>query len=35
MKLIRDMRGGKDYDFDLRQAHDRRRPLCLDDRPPF
>ncbi len=28
-------RGGKDYDADLRQAHDRRRPLRLDDRPPL
>ena len=32
MKLMREMRGGKDYDFDLGQAHDRRRALCLDDR---
>ena len=34
-KLIRDMRGGKDYDFDLRQPHDRRGPDRLDDRPPL
>ena len=34
-KLIRDTRGGKDYDFDLRQAHDRLRPDRLDDRPPL
>ena len=34
-KLIRDMRGGKDYDFDLRHAHDRHRPHRLDDRPPL
>ena len=33
MKLVREMRGGKDYDFDLGQAADRRRPLCLADRP--
>ena len=32
MKLIRDMRGGKDYDSDLGHAHDRRGSLCLDDR---
>ena len=32
-KLIRDMRGGKDYDFDLGQAHEGHRALCLDDRP--
>ena len=34
-KLIREMRGGKDYDFDLGQAHEGHRPLCLDDRPPL
>ena len=34
-KLIRDMRGGKDYDFDVRHAHDRQRPDRLDDRPPL
>ena len=34
-KLIRDMRGGKDYDFDLRPAPDRNRPDRLDDRPPL
>ena len=34
-KLIRDTRGGKDYDFELRQAHDRRRAGRLDDRPAF
>ena len=34
-KLIRDTRGGKDYDFDLGQAHDRRRTGRLDDRPPL
>ena len=32
-KLIREMRGGKDYDFDLGQAHERHRALRLDDRP--
>ena len=32
-KLIREMRGGKDYDFELGQAHDRRRSGRLDDRP--
>ena len=32
MKLVREMRGGKDYDFDLGQAADRRRTLCLADR---
>ena len=32
-KLIRDMRGGKDYDSELGQAHDRHRARCLDDRP--
>ena len=32
-KLIRDTRGGKDYDFELGQAHDRRRAGRLDDRP--
>ncbi len=35
MKLVRDMRGGKDYDFELGYAHDRRRAVCLDDRAPF
>ncbi len=34
-KLIREMRGGKDYDFELGQAHDRRGPVRLDDRPPL
>ena len=34
-KLIRDMRGGKDYDFDLWRAHDRHRPHRLDDRTPL
>ena len=34
-KLIRDTRGGKDYDSDFRQAHDRLRPDRLDDRPPL
>ncbi len=34
-KLIRDTRGGKDYDFDLGQADDRGRPDRLDDRPPL
>ena len=34
-KLIRDMRGGKDYDSDLGHAHERHRALCLDDRPPL
>ena len=34
-KLIRDMRGGKDYDFDVRHAHDRQGPDRLDDRPPL
>ena len=34
-KLIRDMRGGKDYDFDLGQTADRLGPLCLDAWPPF
>ena len=32
-KLIRETRGGKDYDFELGQAHDRRRARRLDDRP--
>ena len=32
-KLIREMRGGKDYDSTLRQAHEGHRALCLDDRP--
>ena len=34
-KLIRDMRGGKDYQFDLRQPHDRQGSYRLDDRPPL
>ena len=34
-KLIRDMRGGKDYDFDLRQPHDRQGSDRLDDWPPL
>ena len=34
-KLIRDTRGGKDYDFDVRPAHEGRGALCLDDRAPF
>ena len=34
-KLIRETRGGKDYDFELGQTHDWRRPGCLDDRPAF
>ena len=33
MSVIRSMRGGKDYDADLGQADERRRPLCLADRP--
>ena len=32
-KLVRDMRGGKDYDSDCGKRHDRRRPDRLDDRP--
>ncbi len=32
-KLIRDTRGGKDYDSELGPAHDRRRAGRLDDRP--
>ena len=32
-KLIRDMRGGKDYDSEMGQAHDRHRSDRLDDRP--
>ncbi len=35
IKLIRDTRGGKDYDVDIRQADDRFRPDRLDDRAPF
>ena len=34
-KLVRDMRSGKDYDFELGPAHDRKRPARLDDRPPL
>ena len=34
-KLIRDTRGGKDYDSTLGQADDRRRSDRLDDRPPL
>ena len=34
-KLIRDMRGGKDYDSTFGQAQDRNRPDRLDDRPPL
>ena len=34
MKLIRDMRGGKDYDSTWGSAHEGHRALCLDDRPP-
>ena len=32
MKLIRDMRGGKDYNSTFGTAHDRGGALCLDDR---
>ena len=34
-KLIRDMRGGKDYNSDVGHAHEGHRSLCLDDRPPL
>ena len=34
-KLIRDMRGGKDYDSQMGRAADRLRPDGLDDRPPL
>ena len=34
-KLIRDMRGGKDHEFDFRPKADRHRPDRLDDRPPL
>ena len=34
-KLIRDMRGGKDYDSTFGQSADRNRPDRLDDRPPL
>ena len=34
-KLIRETRGGKDYDFELGKAHDRRRASGLDDWPAF
>ena len=32
-KLIRDMRGGKDYELDVGHAHEGHRTLCMDDRP--
>ncbi len=35
MKLIRDMRGGKDYDSTLGKRMSGDRPLCLADRPPL
>ena len=34
-KLIRDMRGGKDYDSTFGMRMTGKRPHCLDDRPPL
>ena len=33
--LLQEARGGKDYDAEMEHPPIRRRPLCLDDRPPL
>ena len=35
MSVMRQMRGGKDYEFRMGRAPARQGPLCLDDRPPL